>query len=129
MRQVVAQLISDTLLDWRDGESRILVELPLPLLTHDLYKELIKTWENQNAKKIEGIYLGCRIVFIAKDRDWELASMVHTILLALRGTAYSENSDFDYIETQRIKAPTPQDEAIIIEIMETQPKREIWVQI
>jgi hypothetical protein len=107
MNQSIAEDISEAILNWRDGDSVLLIEEPFE--------------DADIAKPIKTNCIGVRITFAVKKRKQKLTSKVQEILKTLETFAFEKEINIDYLEIVRIKAEDK--EVCAVEVVELKQGR------
>lgn len=123
MRQEIAQRISNSILAWRDAEERMLLMLPLKTTGAEFEEAL----QDQISKRVEGTHLGCRIAIVVMRRTNPIDKLVTAIWKAVNDGAFDHYKNIDFLEVVRVKADERGDEGICMELVEIEPKREVWL--
>lgn len=113
MNQKISQRISDAILDYRDGESLLLIESPLE--------------SAEINKKPENKHQGLRVTCAVNKRSATLRNALSKVFNILDSVAFDEKY-VDYIEIIRVRADSKEEETTAIEVVEVTEKRSVWVQ-
>ena len=130
MRQALSDKISTAILDYRAGETRLLLQKQVGITQTDksiLVEILRKEIQEVASMQIQGSHLGCRICVVVSNRMTLLTKQINWAGEAIKEALFERLDAIDYYEIIRVKADTLEDECIAIEIVEITPKREAWI--
>lgn len=112
MNQKTAERISNAILDYRDGESLLLLEQPLE--------------SAEISKKPDNKHQGLRITLAVNKRSQTLRNALNKVFNTLDEVAFDEKC-VDYLEIVRVRADSKEEETIAVEVVEVTEKRSVWI--